>query len=329
MSKIPKISVIVPAYNVEKYIEKSIGCLLRQTFEDFEIILVNDGSTDSTGLLCDKLAKQDKRIKVYHKENGGVSDARNYALDRMTGEYMTFVDSDDLVTDDYLEYLFGLITEYDNAEIAMTRGKLISEKDIPQEIPETYRCVLNTEEAVRRMMIRQEYGHANWAKMYKSSLWKSVRFPIDVIYDDYYMTYRVFAKSSKVACGNACKYFYVQRNSSLIHAPCTPKTLSSLDVADNVTDFLIKTWPKNKAEAIDLQIASYLKKMRAILNTGFNSYPEYQERIIKKVRENAWFLLKSSRVPYRDKVKILSLLLGKRIFLTIYNLNTGSIPVED
>ena len=325
----PKISVIVPAYNVEKYIEKSIGCLLKQTFKDFEVLLIDDGSTDLTAELCDKLASQDSRIKVYHKQNGGVSDSRNYGLDRMSGEFMTFVDSDDLISDDYLEYLYSLIIRKDNVQIAMTRGQAINEVDDPRPIAETENYFVSAEDAVRKMMLRQEFGHANWGKLYKSSLWDNVRFPIDVIYDDYDTTYRVFSLARNVVCGNACKYFYVQRRGSLMHAQCSERTLSVLDVADNITNFMIKTWPNCKIEAIDLQISTYLKNMQEILNTGFNSFPEYQKRIRKKVKDKAFLLIKSSRVPKKDKVKIISFLLGKKIFLTIYNLNDGNVKIKD
>ncbi|MFR1286999.1 MAG: glycosyltransferase family 2 protein [Subdoligranulum sp.] len=107
----PLISVIVPAYNVEKFIGKCIDSILRQSFKDFEVLLIDDGAKDSTPEICDACAKKDSRIKVYHKENGGLSDARNYGIDRMQGKYVTFIDSDDYVDSGYFEYLYGLITQ--------------------------------------------------------------------------------------------------------------------------------------------------------------------------------------------------------------------------
>src|SRR5699024_6485655 len=107
----PLISVIVPCYNVEEYLPKCVESILNQTYRNLEIFLVNDGSLDRSGEICDEYVVKDTRIKVIHKENGGLSDARNVALDIMTGEYVTFVDSDDYVAEDYVEYLYKLIEE--------------------------------------------------------------------------------------------------------------------------------------------------------------------------------------------------------------------------
>ena len=105
----PLISVIVPCYNVEEYLPKCIESILNQTYRNLEILLVDDGSPDNCGRICDEYAAKDSRIRIIHKKNGGLSDARNAALDVMTGEYVTFIDSDDYVSDDYVEYLYKII----------------------------------------------------------------------------------------------------------------------------------------------------------------------------------------------------------------------------
>ena len=102
------VSVILPVYNVEKYLIKCLDSVIRQTYQKLEIILVDDGSTDSSGKICDEYANKDGRIKVFHKKNGGLSDARNYGIERSTGEYLAFIDSDDYVDDDYIEFLMNL-----------------------------------------------------------------------------------------------------------------------------------------------------------------------------------------------------------------------------
>ncbi|HEL7541574.1 TPA: glycosyltransferase, partial [Enterococcus faecalis] len=109
----PKISIIVPVYNVEKYLEKCVRSILAQTFTDFELILVDDGSPDSSGAMCDQFAEQDERVKVIHKENGGLSDARNAGIEIATGEYLGFVDSDDYIADDMYELLYTNIVKED------------------------------------------------------------------------------------------------------------------------------------------------------------------------------------------------------------------------
>ncbi len=325
----PEITVIVPAYNVENYIEKSMNCLIKQSFQDFEVIIIDDGSSDKTGAICDKISEKDPRFKVYHKNNEGVSAARNDGLNHAKGNYITFIDSDDWVTEDYLEYLFELIKLDERAEISMTVGKAVNENEEPVNIAETKREVLQTSDAVKRMLVRDYYRHANWGKLYKKNVWHNVRFSKDVIYDDYDTTYRAFANSTLVICGNAVKYSYVQRNGSLMHACCSNKTLSVLDVADNITDFMIKIWPENAIYAKDLMIATYLKNMQAILNSGMDRFPVHQKRIITTVRKNAKELLLAKETPKNDKIKIIAILLSKRIFITLYNWRDGDVKVEN
>ena len=116
----PKISIIVPVYNVEQYLERCVESLINQTYKNIEIILVDDGATDNSGQLCDELAQRDPRIVVYHKVNGGLSDARNYGIDKASGDYIGFIDSDDFIDDDMYEVLLSNILEY-NAFISFCR----------------------------------------------------------------------------------------------------------------------------------------------------------------------------------------------------------------
>ena len=115
------ISVVIPAYNVEKYLDKCMNSVLNQSFTDFEVLLIDDGAKDSTVQLCDKYAEKDTRVKTYHKKNGGLSDARNYGLERISGKYVTFIDSDDYIDNNYLKYMYDLIVK-ENAQICMVQG---------------------------------------------------------------------------------------------------------------------------------------------------------------------------------------------------------------
>lgn len=325
----PKISIIMPAYNVEKYISKSVQCIVDQTFLNHELLIIDDGSTDRTPKLCDALSEKYDKIQVYHKANGGVSDARNYGLERMSGDFLTFVDSDDLVTTDYLEYLYKLISQKENIDIAMTRGGQVSELDAPFNVTETASEIVEVSDAVKKMLKRQTYTHANWGKLYRASLWENVRFPAGVVYDDYDTTYRAFAKAKIVICGNAIKYSYLQRSGSLMHAKCSETTLSVLDVADTTTGFITNVWPENSIYAIDLQVATYMKNLQAILNTDTNAFPEEQDRIVRVVKKNARKLLGAKNIQKNDKIKILSLLIGKKLFLSLYNRFDGDLKIQE
>ena len=318
----PEISVIIPAYNVEKYLEKCMESVLGQRFNDFEILLIDDGAKDRTPQICDKYASLDTRVKVYHKENGGLSDARNYGLDRMSGRYVTFIDSDDYVDLNYLGYMFDLIKEK-KAQIAIVQGQVLLEKEKPLEIKETEEKVIKAEDAVRMMLLRREATHTSWGKLYDATLWKKIRFPKGQNYEDYATTYCVFAQANVVAYSNAGLYFYIQRKGSIMHDTCSLKTLSVLDVSDAVSEFMKFQWPDCKEEILDLQVHTYLKNLQLILNTGKNAFPEYQNRIMQFIKKNQFKVLFGKKFPRNDKIKVLSLMMGKNVFLRVYNFYDG------
>lgn len=319
----PIISVIIPVYNVEKYLEKCMDTVLNQSFRDFEVLLVDDGAKDSTPELCDKIAMQDCRVKVFHKKNGGVSDARNYGLDKMSGKYVTFIDSDDYISLDYLEYLYKLIVE-NNAQISMVQAQILLETEDKSPTLISREEKISSETAVRRMLLRREATHTCWGKLFDAALWDNIRFPKGLNCGEDYATYYVFDKAKTVAYSDAQMYCYIQRSGSIMHEVCSEKTLSVLDATDSLSEYLLDRWPNSKDEIIDLKIHTYLKNLQIILNTGKNSFLEYQERIVKFVRKNAAFAIKSKRVPFNDKVKVISLLFGKKVFLKVYNRFDGN-----
>lgn len=319
----PLISVIVPAYNVEKFIGKCIDSILRQSFKDFEVLLIDDGAKDSTPEICDACAKKDSRIKVYHKENGGLSDARNYGIDRMQGKYVTFIDSDDYVDSGYFEYLYGLITEEEDIQIAICGKKSVREDENASPDPETFHEIITGERAVQKMLCGHGSGHSAWGKLYSANLWKTVRYPKGKIYEDYATTYRVMALVDKAAWGNAAMYFYVQHIESIMHQKCSRRSLSLVDIADEETEFIVKKWPALKQEALARKVTSELKCLQNILNAKNEEFDDYKQKIVEDVRRHKGELLASKKVALKTKIKIIALLLGERTFGFIYNLNDG------
>lgn len=325
----PKISVIIPAYNVEKCIEKCVNSILDQSFSDFEILLVDDGSKDSTPKICDELANKDSRITVIHKENGGLSDARNAGIRKSVGKYLAFVDGDDIVDKEYLQELYRLITLEDDISVSIVGGVAFGENATPKGSKSTFSKVVPTEEMVRKMCLRDGFDHTAWGKLFSAELWKDFKYPVGKLYEDYLTTYRVLSKVDKIAYSDAKLYFYIQHNESIMHMKCSEKTLAVLDVADQETEFMLKTWPNISDEIIDLQVSVYLKNLQQILNTGLDAFPTYQDRIINLEKRYAKLLLKSKKIGKNDKVKILSLLISKKLFLKLYNKFDGNVAVSD
>lgn len=220
----PLISVIIPCYRVEEYLPKCINSIIKQTYGNLEIFLVDDGSPDNCGLICDEYAKKDARIKVIHKKNGGLSDARNVAIDIAKGEYITFVDSDDYVTDDYVESLYKLLVE-NNAQMSITRCIPFLEGTFPVNTKQTrITKVFNTSDALICLFYQKYFDNAAWAKMYHCSLFRSgIRYPKGWLYEDLPTTYKLVMLSNKIAFSNYENYYYLLRRDSIEGAPFKPQ----------------------------------------------------------------------------------------------------------
>ena len=254
----PEISVIVPVYKVEEYLDECVQSILQQTFSDFELILADDGSPDRCPEMCDGYAQKDNRVRVIHKENGGLSDARNAGIDIARGNYYVFVDSDDYITSDHLEYLHDAALQYD-ADIVQGNRSMYPEKlgqDRPDRRNASFRVrEFDTKEALADFLTYTTQYTNVWAKIYKSSLFKKTRFPKGKLSEDEYTTYRLILDSKKVVCLPRMIYYYRIRPGSIVHtfgedrfAPC-----------DEVPDLLRRTV---REAGLDLEKELDYKDMR-------------------------------------------------------------------
>ena len=205
------ISVIIPVYNVEKYIEKCIYSVINQTYKNIEIILVDDGSTDISGKICDDFEKKDYRIKVIHKKNGGLSDARNVGIDVSTGKYIVFIDSDDYVDKKHIEYLYNMITK-NNADISICQFNIVYENSDIQITDFTKKDtikIFDNKKALETMLYNKKFCNSACTKMYKKELFDDIRFPIGKLYEDLGTTYKLIEKTTKVVLGQRTTYNYL------------------------------------------------------------------------------------------------------------------------
>ncbi len=212
----PLISVIIPVYKVERYLDKCVNSVLSQTYTNLEIFLVDDGSPDNSGMMCDKYARDDSRVKVIHKKNGGLSDARNAAIDVATGEWLTFIDSDDYVAPDYVDTLYTLVSEK-KCMLGVSCLCMFFEGEEPViKTDKKYYEYYEKCDALRLMFYQEKMDNMACGKIYHRSLFASgIRFPYGLIYEDLATTYRLMLKSNKVAVTNKETYFYLQRKDSL------------------------------------------------------------------------------------------------------------------
>ena len=213
------ISLIIPIYKVEPYLERCIHSVMIQTYCNLEIILVDDGSPDRCGDICEHFAQKDSRITVYHKKNGGLSDARNYGVQRSHGMYITFIDADDYIAPDYVEYLFNILMQYD-ADISCCCMIKTTENTVTYSINTAIpKNQLLTGKAACRELFGGLYDVlvTAWGKLYKSEIVKRYPFPVGRKHEDEATTCKYYYEAAKVAVGNHCLYAYYQNPNSIMH----------------------------------------------------------------------------------------------------------------
>ncbi len=219
------ISVIVPIYNVEQYLNECIESIVNQTYKNLEIILVDDGSPDNCAKICDNWKERDYRIKVIHKKNGGLSDARNAGLDIARGDFISFIDSDDWIDLKMYEILLDVILK-ENAEICAC--------GIMECLTSGYRKVKvekinGSNEQIYKMLYNDTiYPVSAWNKLYRKECWSSLRFPIGKICEDAFTTYKLIDQASKIVQIDAPLYFYRIRENSIMTSSFSKKKMENI-----------------------------------------------------------------------------------------------------
>ena len=211
------VSVVIPVYNVESYLRCCVDSVISQTYQNIEVILVDDGSPDNSGKICDEYASKDKRISAIHKVNGGLSDARNVGLAMAKGDYVMFVDSDDFLDSRMLETLCRDLQEQ-NADVAVVGFRMFEweEELAPAKLAVPVQCMTGRE-AIRSTLVSDELGDFAWNKLYKRELFRDIRYPLGRMMEDQGTTYRIFQQCSKVAYRPVPLYYYYQRPDSILH----------------------------------------------------------------------------------------------------------------
>ena len=210
------ISIIIPVYKVEKYLEKCIQSVINQTYENLQIILVDDGSPDNCGKICDEYAKKDHRIEVIHKSNGGLSDARNKGLEIAKGEYIGFVDSDDYIEADMYEVLYNLLKQY-NADVSICNFYTVSQGKIAIKNAENGIKEYNRIEILKEVLLDNNIQSYAWNKLYKKELFDEIKYPVGKKYEDIGTTFYLLEKCNKVVVTGKPEYYYINRQDSIVN----------------------------------------------------------------------------------------------------------------
>ncbi len=250
----PMISVIVPVYKVEPYLRKCLDSIVDQTYRNLEIILVDDGSPDNCGAICDEYAARDHRIIVIHKENGGVSSARNTGLAQAKGDWIGWVDSDDWVEPDMYEYLLENAERYD-ADIAVcSRAEIDKGKKIFRGWE--YSVVLNREQGLKLLLENDLMQNYCCDKLFRAKLWDGILFPEGRTYEDIAVMHRLFERAERIVCLPEAKYNYFHRSGSIVSSVALKDRLAHYQAAQERYEELVGKWPELDQLLLDQCAAS-------------------------------------------------------------------------
>lgn len=316
------ISVIIPIYNVEKHLERCIESVIKQTYKNLEIILVNDGSTDNCGEISNRYSQIDSRIRVIHKANGGLSDARNFGLNIATGKYVTFIDSDDYVHHSLVEVLCWLAQNND-ADIAIADYRPVYE----DEFPDLYTTmpavnirskVLETEDALEAMLYQKDTSNSACVKLYDRKLFEGdIRYPKGKLCEDLGTTYKLISKAKLVVVCQEKLYFYLQRKNSIIHSGFKNQRMDGLNFAIDQEKFINKNFPQIGKAARNRLFAEAIFIALAISKKGIKLHKKYWQVCKEFIRRYGLEIIRDDKSKAVFRIYAITALISPRLIYPV------------
>lgn len=291
------VSVIVPVYNVEPFLEECLNSIVRQTYQNIEVIVVDDGSTDGSGMLCDVFGKSDKRVRVVHQSNGGLSAARNAGLGLAQGEYIAFVDSDDAVAPGFLAAL--LSARADVAQCAACRDKHYLQRKDGTDV--SFQRLTPYQASERLQFDSTGDATVVWNKLYRRHLFDGVEFPVGKQHEDEFVTYRLLWKADEVCVTARPLYFYRQHPESTMGAGFSPRSLHAIEALEERAAFYREHGQERLAAMTDV-VACY--RLCGMWNAVTKTLPEQAPQVRERVRALCRNVLGSPFVPVKKKLSV-------------------------
>lgn len=306
----PEISVIVPVYNVEKYLDRCIKSILNSTFQDFELLLIDDGSPDNCPKLCDEWAKKDQRIKVIHQANKGLSAARNTGIENSHGRFITFIDSDDWISKDLFAVLMRIIKEYD-ADIAMCNMKRVK-AEVEENDKEKDKITIYTKDEFLKIMLRVKGNrcvHYAWGKLYKRKVLRKDHFPVGLLNEDVEGTFKALLSSKTIVETDRVGYYYFFNNESITGKIFGENFLNLTTVWNRILDIARREAPEY-LEYVDYNLKrtdfTILCDMIIYGNSETDlKYVKEKDILLQRLKKNCNYLLKSPMQIFRKLIMLL------------------------
>ena len=324
----PLISVIVPVYNVEGYLDQCLESIVSQSYRHLEILVVDDGSTDASGDKCDRWAERDDRIRVIHQPNGGLSAARNTALDAMTGEWVIMVDSDDILHRDAAAVLLDTI-QRQQADMVIGDYIPIYDDAAPQwpvDSSQPTQCqVYSQHEALLAIFYQRGLTHSAWARIYRASLFDDIRYPVGRLYEDLAIIYPLLKKCDKVVKTPQVVYGYRQRQGSIL-GNFSPRRADVLNICEQLESDTLHN-DKLYTAAVRSRLLSAYFNILLLSNQDKNTdHKALQDRCWKGIRRLRRACLSDPLVRRKNKLGVLASYLGKRFLCSVLGRNYQPQP---
>lgn len=314
---LPKISIIIPVYKVEEYLNRCIKSVVDQTYNNLEIILVDDGSPDNCPAICDKWAEKDSRIKVIHKNNGGLSDARNIGMKIASGELIGFVDSDDWISKEMYQLLYENMKE-NESDISACGVKMVWE-DVEEGRPLTSagNQMLNTQEAMEAIIRESKLKQPVSYKLYKTELIRDILFPVGKCNEDVFWTYQAIGRARKVSIFDTPCYYYFQRKDSIMGNKYSLKRLDALEAKRERLKYIERKFPQlENLSKLDLwfscmysmqMVIQFLtpiefKNAQQKIDTALKSVGEIHDLKDMGLKQKAWYFL--SKISFEKTCRL-------------------------
>ena len=309
------ISVVIPVYNVKKYLRRCVKGVLAQTYKNLEVILVYDGSTDGSAELCDELFHTDKRIVVFHKQNGGLSSARNYGVRAANGDYICFVDSDDTVDEDYVETLHDIIVKY-KVKLAICSHRVFyagHKTAVDMSTGESGK--IDSKTVIQRLLYADGIDTSSWAKMFTKDVLLKHPFPEGRNFEDAATTYLYFDSVKYIGLNSVAKYNYYIRRMSISQKPFDKTKMDLITATKEMYDYVVEKYPKMKLGAERRLMYAHLSTLRQIaLSPVTPDSVECLPIVWHYIKTHRAEVLRNTNIPDRDRSALNSTRLGYHFF---------------
>lgn len=318
----PLISVIIPVFNVERYLDRCIDSVVRQDYRNFELIIVDDGSTDGSGAICDKWAGTDSRITVVHQKNKGLSGARNTGIDMMKGQMVSFIDADDYVSENYLSYLLSLYPEDPGCSVVACNHFVVRKgKNKPESVTESDKMHFSRQEAFENVLFGGAVNVSAWAKLYRREVFDNIRFPEGRLFEDTWVFGDILMKTGSFVFGNTCCYYYEMHGSSIVNRGFNSKDLEYIDSAKRLAAAALECDPGLKTGAVRRINHARLSVLRKMSHCS-QEYKSIRKEMRKQIISESGIYLKDPGTPRRDRIAVAMLKMGFFPFYAAWRIYT-------